>query len=175
MIPAYSPPAAWMSGNTEATYSSGTVTSHQAGSRSQGSRTTRAAVSARIAALAIAYGTEAGPGGSARLASARMARAANGAIRASQPVPPQGRAGRVSQRVRGTRGVRRQARECWTHRRHQSALPPFICLSSLGDAPPELASDGPQMSRSRTLSRGMAGWSGAEGRAVRRRGEERLR
>ena len=84
-IPEYVPPAAWASGSTDAVYSSGTATSHQAGSRSQGTSTTSAAVTSRISALAIASGTEAGPGGSARLASARMASAANGAIRASRP------------------------------------------------------------------------------------------
>ena len=85
MIPEYVPPAAWASGSTDTVYSSGTTTSHQAGSRSQGTSTTSIAVTSRIAALAIAFGTETGPGGSARLASARMASAANGAIRVSRP------------------------------------------------------------------------------------------
>ena len=84
-IPEYVPPAAWASGSTDAVYSSGTATSHQAGRRSQGTSTTSAAVAARISALAIASGSEAGPGGSARLASARQARMANGAILASSP------------------------------------------------------------------------------------------
>ena len=85
MMPEYVPPAAWASGSTDAVYSSGTVTSHQAGSRSQGTSTTSAAMTSRVTTLAIASGMEAGPGGSARLTSARMASAANGAIRASRP------------------------------------------------------------------------------------------
>ena len=84
-IPEYVPPAAWASGSTDAVYSSGTATSHQAGMRSQGTSTTSAAVAARISALAIASGSETGPGGSARLASARQASMANGAILASSP------------------------------------------------------------------------------------------
>src|ERR1700722_5955323 len=63
----------------------GAQTLGQAGSRSQGTSTTSAAVSSRVTTLAIASGVEAGPGGSARLASARMASAANGAIRVSRP------------------------------------------------------------------------------------------
>ena len=110
MIPEYVPPAAWASGSTDAVYSSGTVTSHQAGSRSQGTSTTSAAVTSRITTLVIASGMEAGPGGSARLASARMASAANGAIRVSRPSRRSAGPEVAGQRVRGVSGAGQRVR-----------------------------------------------------------------
>ena len=140
MIPAYSPPAAWMSGNTEAVYSSGTATSHQAGSRSQGTSTTRAAVAARISALMIAYGIETGPGGSARLASARQGQRRERRDPGQQPVPPQGRPGGVRQQVSRARTVRQRVGRTGGGAVRSAGLgppvrlpagaSPFICLSS---------------------------------------------
>src|ERR1700759_2333264 len=79
-------PAASSRASTEPTYSSGTITGVQSGSRDQGSRNA-AAVATSSSTLASTAAPEWGPGGKARLTSARIATAANGSTRGHSDGP----------------------------------------------------------------------------------------
>jgi hypothetical protein len=82
-------PAARIRASTDPVYSSGTSTGAQSGSRDQG-RKNAAAVSSSRSTLATTAPPDRGPGGSATLASASTATAANGSTRDQTAGPVNG-------------------------------------------------------------------------------------
>src|ERR1700751_628633 len=78
-------PAAWIRAKTDPVYSSGTFTVSQPGARRHGTKTISAATAGSNSRLTTASDSEAGPGGSSRLASSMTAKAANGEILVTRP------------------------------------------------------------------------------------------